>query len=163
MKRKEEARLKAQEKIIEEFESDCSSENRLDIDEETKEEGLNRFFQSQGGEEAPPTLKPDEPPVMINSSPLAASNDWNKIAASMEACMAQLTKVNMQQILSAQQSAALNQLPKVEVPIFSGDPLQYPIWRNAFDTLVDSKPLDCSTKLNFLSSFVTGSPKEICH
>ena len=54
MKRKEEARLKAQEQIIEEFESDCSSENRLEIDEETKEEGLNRFFQSQGAEEAPP-------------------------------------------------------------------------------------------------------------
>ena len=102
---------------------------------------------------------------MINSCPPAASNDWNKISASLETCMAgcmaQLTKVNMQQILSAQQSAALNQLPKVEVPIFSGDPLQYPIWRNAFDTLVDSKPLDCATKLNFLSSFVTGSPKEI--
>ena len=80
MKQKEEARLKAQEKIIKEFESDCSSKNRMEIDEETKEEGLNRFFQSQGGEEAPPTLKPDEPPKMINSSPPAASNDWNKIA-----------------------------------------------------------------------------------
>ena len=119
MKRKEEARLKAQEHIIEEFESECSSENPgLDIDEETKEEGLNRFFQSQGAEEAPPTLRPDEPPVMINSCPPDASNNWNKISASLETCMAQLTKVNMQQILSAQlQSAALNQLPKVEVPI----------------------------------------------
>ena len=126
MKRKEEARLKAQEKIIEEFESDCSSENRLEIDEETKQ-GFNRFFQSQGGEEAPPTLKPHEPPV-INSCPSASNNDWNKIAASLETCMARLTKVNMQQILSAQQSAALNQLLKVEVPIFSGSPLQYPIW-----------------------------------
>lgn len=160
MKRKEEARLIAQEKIIEEFESDCSSESRLEIEEETKDQGMNRFFQSQD-EEAPPILQAGEPPVMIKPCPPAATDNWNRIAASLEACMTQLTKVNMQQMLSAQQSAALNQLPKIDVPIFSGDPLQYPIWRNAFDALVDSKPLDCATKLNFLSSFVTGSPKEI--
>ena len=48
----------------------------------------------------------------------------------------------------------------LSVSVFNGDPLQYPVGRSAFNTLVDSRPLEPDIKLNVLNQYVTGRPKQ---
>ena len=86
-----------------------------------------------------------------------ASTGMEKVAESL----AHVANMIMQQNTTSQQVAAASQLPKVDVPAFDGDPLRYPLWRNAFSSFVDSKPLDAATKLNLLNSYVTGEPKKV--
>ncbi|KAL9970518.1 hypothetical protein ACROYT_G022905 [Oculina patagonica] len=59
------------------------------------------------------------------------------------------------------QLAITGQLPKISIPVFSGDPLQYPSWNSSFGTLIDSKPMDAQTKLNFLNQYLAGKPKQV--
>ena len=60
----------------------------------------------------------------------------------------------MQQNATSQEVAEASLLPTAEVPVFEGDPLRYPLWRNVLFSFVDSKPLDAATKLHLLNSFV---------
>ena len=53
----------------------------------------------------------------------------------------------------------MRQLSSIELPVFSSDPLQYPLWRNAIMNLVNNKDVYHTTKLHFLSKSMTGSPK----
>nr|XP_054755514.1 uncharacterized protein LOC129261479 [Lytechinus pictus] len=57
-------------------------------------------------------------------------------------------------------SASL-QLPKIDVPIFNGDPMTYPMWKHAFLSMIDSKPMRSTTKLMYLNNYVTGKPKDV--
>ena len=89
------------------------------------------------------------------------SSGWNLIASSFEKCVTQLTEANKQQNDVNKQLAVSSQLPKISVPVFNGDPLRYPLWKNSFNSLIDSQPLDSTTKLNYLNQYVTGKPKNI--
>ena len=75
--------------------------------------------------------------------------------------MAQMANAILQQNMTTQWLTVSSQLPKLEVSLFNGDPLRYPLWNNAFSSLVDSKPLDAPVKLNYLNSYVTGEPKKV--
>ncbi len=44
---------------------------------------------------------------------------------------------------------------------FSGDPLQFPIWLKAFETLIESRTLNPAERLHFLGKYVTGEAKEL--
>ena len=59
------------------------------------------------------------------------------------------------------QLAMFGQLPKISIPIFNGDPLQYPAWNSSFNALIDSKPMDAQAKLNFLNQYLSGKPKQV--
>ncbi|KAK3730139.1 hypothetical protein QZH41_015849 [Actinostola sp. cb2023] len=52
-------------------------------------------------------------------------------------------------------------LPTVKIPVFSGNPLEYPEWNSAFEALIDSREMDADTKLNLLNQYVLGSPKQV--
>ena len=91
-----------------------------------------------------------------------------KIACSLERCIDKLVESNTKLVAASIEQNEVNkslavssQLPKVQIPIFSGDPLQYPVWKTAFTTLIDSKPMDSKTKLSLLNQFVTGKPKQV--
>ena len=45
--------------------------------------------------------------------------------------------------------------------MFSGDPLLYPLWQNAYYALIDSKPSGTNVKLNYLSQYIKGKPKQV--
>ena len=53
------------------------------------------------------------------------------------------------------------QLPPIELPVYNGDPLQYPLVRNAFFSLVDEETISHLTKLHYLSKYVAGPPKDV--
>ena len=52
-------------------------------------------------------------------------------------------------------------LPKLSISVFNGDPLQYPVWKSAFNALVDSRPLEPDIKLNLLNPHVAGKRKQV--
>ena len=51
-------------------------------------------------------------------------------------------------------------LPKLKIPEFDGDPLQWPEWSGLFRATVGSAPINNSLKMNHLKTLVTGKAKE---
>lgn len=97
---------------------------------------------------------------------VSASISFNPDATSfspkvspLEKCITQLTEASMIQNDVNKRLIISSQLPKISVPVFNGDPLQYPLWRNSFSALIDNQPLDATTKLNYLNQYVSGKPK----
>ena len=78
-----------------------------------------------------------------------------RVASSLERCLERLAEVNVQQSTVNKQLFVSGQLSKINIPIFGGDPLQYPAWNSAFNALVDSRPMEADIKLNMLNQFVT--------
>ena len=54
------------------------------------------------------------------------------MASSLERCMERLAEVNVQQSTVNKQLFVSGQLSKITIPIFGGDPLQYPACNSAF-------------------------------
>ena len=86
----------------------------------------------------------------------------------LERCMDKLVETSsklvaatVEQNLVNRQLAISGQLPKISIPVFSGDPLEYPTWNSSFSALIDSKPMDAQTKLNFLHQYIAGKPKQV--
>ena len=89
---------------------------------------------------------------------------WQKVASSLErcTCMDKLTEANQEQSTVSKELFVSGQLPKLTISVFSeGGTLQNPVWKNAFNALVDSRPLAADIKLNMLNQYVTGKPKQV--
>ncbi|XP_041461230.1 uncharacterized protein LOC121412484 [Lytechinus variegatus] len=132
-----------------EDEDDASEGDRDDIQvpKEIPGDSVRRYFDSHPDVEASAASPPHD----------VHQTGFEKMAESMT----EMAKAMMQQNATTHGLAISSQLPKLEIPMFSGDPLRYALWKNGFTNLVDSKPLDGATKLNYLNSYVTGEPKKI--
>ena len=53
----------------------------------------------------------------------------------------------------------LGRIPAPEPGVFSGDPLQYPAWRSAFEILVNLKSIPDPEKLYYLKRYLAGDAK----
>ena len=84
-----------------------------------------------------------------------------RVASSLERCMDKLTEANLEQSTLSKQLFVSGHLPKLSISVFNGDPLQYPVWKSAFNDLVDSRPLEPDIKLNLLNQHVAGKPKQV--
>ena len=62
--------------------------------------------------------------------------------------------------LSAPPKTPINELPRVELPVFNGDPTAYPLFMKIFDELVDAANITDSSKLTRLLQFTAGAPHE---
>lgn len=100
-------------------------------------------------------------PVHFQSQVNSFSEGLERMALSLEKCMDKLTEANLEQSTVSKQLFVSGQLPKLTVSVFNGDPLQYPVWKSAFNALVDSRPLEADIKLNMLNQYVTGKPKQV--
>ncbi len=54
-----------------------------------------------------------------------------------------------------------SRLPLPEPGVFSGDPLQYPVWAKAFETLIESHATNSAERLHFLGKYVSGDAKAV--
>jgi DNA/RNA endonuclease YhcR with UshA esterase domain len=54
-----------------------------------------------------------------------------------------------------------NRLPLAEPGVFSGNPLQYPMWVKAFETLIEGRAINPAERLHFLGKYVIGEAKEV--
>ena len=105
----------------------------------------------------PSTYQPVHPQSQVNSF----SEGMERMALTLEKCMDKLTEANLEQSTVSKQLFVSGQLPKLTISVFNGDPLQYPVWKSAFNALVDSRPLEADIKLNMLNQYVTGKPKQV--
>jgi hypothetical protein len=48
-----------------------------------------------------------------------------------------------------------------EPGLFTGDPLKYPVWVKAFETLIESRAVNPAEKLHFLGKYVAGEAKSV--
>ena len=69
-------------------------------------------------------------------------NGWKRITSSLERYMEKLVLASMEQNKVNTQLTITRHLPKINVLVFSGNALEYPIWNNTFCALIDSKPMD---------------------
>ena len=56
--------------------------------------------------------------------------------------------------------ANISRLPVPEPGMFSGDPLEYPSWKCAFSTLIESRNINPSEKVHYLKRYLSGSAKQ---
>ena len=105
----------------------------------------------------PSSYQSVHPQGQVNS----ISEGWEKVASSLEKCMDKLTEANLERSTVSKQLFISGQLPKLTISVFNGDPLQYPVWKSAFNALADSRPLEADIKLNMLNQYVTGKPKQV--
>ena len=95
----------------------------------------------------------------VSSAPGMSSNLLEKCMDKLVEVNTRLTTATLDQNNMNREFIVTRNLPNINIPVFSGDPLQYPIWKNSFETFIDSKRMDPKIKLNFLSQYVTGKPK----
>ena len=123
-----------------------------------------------------PTAQPFHPneerqnpkPLSCDSLKDSTASGWEKVANSLENCVTKLIEsseklalANVSQSKGSKPSNQVFHLPTVKIPVFSGDPLEYPVWSSAFKALIDSREMDADTKLNLLNQYVSGSPKQV--
>lgn len=72
-----------------------------------------------------------------------------------------LVAATMEQNQVNRQLAISGQMLEISIPVFNGDPSQYPMWSSSFSALIDCKPMDAQTKLNFLNQYLSGEPKPV--
>ena len=77
-------------------------------------------------------------------------------ATNPDLVQAQLTAIT--KLLEVQNQ---NRLPLPEPGVFSGNPLQYPMWVRAFETLIESRAINPAERLHFLGKYVSGEAKEV--
>jgi hypothetical protein len=59
------------------------------------------------------------------------------------------------------QLAAAMILPKLEVPKFKGDPMEYNSFMKAFDARIESEIANSADRLYYLNQHLVGEPKEL--
>nr|XP_039251003.1 uncharacterized protein LOC120328550 [Styela clava] len=62
---------------------------------------------------------------------------------------------------SADRGGAQYRLPEIKIEVFTGEIIEYPSWETAFNGLVDNKAACVEQKLNLLSQYLSGEPKEL--
>ncbi|CAB4034962.1 Hypothetical predicted protein, partial [Paramuricea clavata] len=77
-------------------------------------------------------------------------------ATNPDLVQAQLTAIT--KLLEVQNQ---NRLPLPEPGVFSGNPLQYPMWVKAFETLIEGRAINPAERLHFLGKYVSGEAKEV--
>ena len=55
----------------------------------------------------------------------------------------------------------MSRLPPPEPNVFSGDPIQYPAWKAAFNTLIDQRKIPPGERIYYLKSYLGGQVRQI--
>ena len=55
----------------------------------------------------------------------------------------------------------MGSVKKIEIPMFSGDILEYQNWRQTFQAMVETTPADAATKLLYLKDCMRGEAAEL--
>jgi hypothetical protein len=59
------------------------------------------------------------------------------------------------------ESHAQSRLPLPKPEVFNGDPLKFPIWLKAFETLIETRATNSTERQHFLGRYVGGEAKEV--
>ena len=92
----------------------------------------------------------------VSSSPSQGSNE-SGLSDQAYQILAQQNRV-MEEFVKQQQR---NSLPRRQVPVFDGNPLQYCTFIRAFDTVIEPREPDYAGRLYYLEQHTSGRPQEI--
>lgn len=52
-------------------------------------------------------------------------------------------------------------LPTLHLTVFSGDPLDWPTWKVAFEAVIEKRTINSNERILYLLQYLSGSPKKI--
>ena len=91
--------------------------------------------------------------VMVSSSVMAPGERTPR-SNSIEQSLLDLARSLAYQMI-------INRLPQLEPPVFTGDPLSYPSWKAAFESLIEQKKIPTSERLHYFLRYVSGAVKDV--
>ncbi|CAB3995222.1 Hypothetical predicted protein, partial [Paramuricea clavata] len=113
-------------------------------------------------------LNPSTPEFVPNAVPSIPTNQQDTIPPVIEKIVTNpvlnepsLVQAQLDVISKLLEVQNQNRLPLPEPGIFNGDPLQFPIWLKAFETLIEGRAINPAERLHFLGKYVTGEAKEL--
>ncbi|CAB4032133.1 Hypothetical predicted protein [Paramuricea clavata] len=113
-------------------------------------------------------LNPSTPEFVPNAVPSISTNQQDTIPPVIEKIVTNpvlnapsLVQAQLDVISKLLEVQNQNRLPLPEPGIFNGDPLQFPIWLKAFETLIEGRAINPAERLHFLGKYVTGEAKEL--
>ena len=144
------------------------SSNNLASNQET---GPTTLLETQIADASPltdlnPKVEPYEPPTANNSHQIG---DTKPNVTSTNAAQPSTSDVENPSILQTHltaltklvESQAQSRLPLPKPDVFSGDPLKFPVWLKAFETLIETRAVNPTERLHFLGRYVGGEAKEL--
>ena len=155
----EEAELEARLRMI--MEDDLNADRKNDfLDENIGETENDRSFQPKQEVKTPPCSslpQPRQEPVS-QPSPQRNSVTWIDELPGTAAPAARLTTGSP---TSGNASAFVKSIPRLTLPIYSGDPLEWPRWVGLFRALIHDQPsLSDSERMAHLQGSVTGTAQQ---
>ena len=91
--------------------------------------------------------------VMVSSSVMAPGQNTQQ-SNSIEQGLLDLAR-------SLADQMTISRLPPPEPSVFTGDPLSYPSWKAAFESLFEQKKMPTSERLHYLKRYVSGAVKDV--
>ncbi|XP_078495461.1 uncharacterized protein LOC144750543 [Ciona intestinalis] len=104
--------------------------------------------------------------ILIDDEPIPATNFANPVPHQAELAHASDNRIPYEtRNASGYSQPSLNlgnyQLPMIKINIFAGNVLEFPAWETAFEALVERKSTFVAQKLNLLSQYLIGEPREL--
>ena len=151
---KELAEKKARIDVCKRFEEELVLPDLQDNDHNSVEEHIRKFLDAQPNPavEVPEILDANDQPNCM-TEPATGSEE--------PPSNPDLLQVQLQTISRLLEIQNQNRLPLPEPGIFTGDPLKYPVWVKALETLIESRAINSAEKLHFLGKYVSGEAKSV--
>ena len=119
----------------------------------------------------PFSLDPNQAAFVANTAPLISNGQQNitTLMSTEKNDLPAVPVLNTSDVVQGQLNAISklleiqnqNRLPLPEPGVFSGDPLQFPNWLKAFETLIESRALHPAERPHFLGKYVIGEGKDL--
>ena len=93
----------------------------------------------------------------VRGDPLTSDEKVEKWMRDLPLEESQQEKKRCPQEVRATVPRLVSALPKIQLPTFDGDPLQWPQWYGLFKALVDSQPISTTEKMVYLKAAVSGT------
>ena len=113
-----------------------------------------------------PNVDPYEPPTTNDSRQIgqAQPNLTSTNAAQLSTSDVEnpsILRTHLTALTKLVESQAQSRLPLPKPDVFSGDPLKFPVWLKAFETLIETRAVNPTERLHFLGRYVGGEAKEL--
>ena len=97
-------------------------------------------------------LNPDTPE--FEPKPTVGVTQGNSPCTSADQKLLDLAKSLADQV-------SISRLPPPEPSVFHGDPLKYPGWKSAFQTLIEQCQIPANEKMHYLKKYLAGPVKDV--
>ena len=112
-----------------------------------------------------PNVDPYEPPTTNDSRQIGqAQPNLSTNAAQLSTSDVEnpsILRTHLTALTKLVESQAQSRLPLPKPDVFSGDPLKFPVWLKAFETLIETRAVNPIERLHFLGRYVGGEAKEL--